>query len=215
VITIGCPSCRRRLRLPGTLLGQRVRCPGCGQEFTATAGLEAHPERSLPDTLPGPPRRREEAEPDGRPPRRVEYATEEGDVPCPYCGEFIDRESYRCRYCGEALEVGGTGRLPFWVRRDCEPHRGSLIYLLGVASIVLGGLALFLYGLSGLIALPLGASAWVMGGRDLAKMEAGLMDPAGMGATHTGRKCGLAGVVLSLLFGTGFGMLLAARVLSK
>jgi hypothetical protein len=212
VITIGCPSCRRRLCLPGGLQGQLVQCPGCGQAFTATASLEAVRERSERDPPPGPPRR--PAAPEAvEVPRRVNYATEEGEVPCPYCGEYIGQRSRRCGYCGEALEVGAGGLRPFWVRRDCEPHRGSLIYALGVVSVILGVLAFFLYGLSGLVALPLGASAWVMAARDLPKMEAGLMDPAGMSSTRTGRSCGIIGLVLSLVFGTGYCLLFGLRVL--
>ncbi len=50
--TIHCPQCSRELRVPETLLGKRVKCPGCGTTFTAPApapdaageGYEAVPE---------------------------------------------------------------------------------------------------------------------------------------------------------------------------
>jgi hypothetical protein len=35
---IECPSCRRRLHAPESLLGQDVQCPSCGTNFTATFG---------------------------------------------------------------------------------------------------------------------------------------------------------------------------------
>src|SRR5437870_1073189 len=46
-IQIGCPSCRRQLRIPDNLVGQRVMCPGCKKAFTAvieaTAGSHWEP----------------------------------------------------------------------------------------------------------------------------------------------------------------------------
>jgi hypothetical protein len=129
---------------------------------------------------------------------------------------LIDRESRRCRHCGARLDPGvGPGRAPFWVRRDCEPHRGAWIQLLGVASLILGVLSLFLCGVPSALALPFGIVAWVMSGRDLAKMEAGLMDPAGMAQTRTGRQCGIIGVVFSLLCGGGWGLMGMGQVLMR
>lgn len=40
---VDCQSCSRKLRVPDELLGQRVKCPTCGQEFVATAASEAVP----------------------------------------------------------------------------------------------------------------------------------------------------------------------------
>lgn len=34
---VSCPQCDRRLRVPDSLLNRTVKCPGCGQAFTATA----------------------------------------------------------------------------------------------------------------------------------------------------------------------------------
>jgi hypothetical protein len=38
---ITCPDCDRKLRVPDNLLGKKVKCPGCGVMFTATAGSPA------------------------------------------------------------------------------------------------------------------------------------------------------------------------------
>jgi hypothetical protein len=35
---ISCPDCDRKLRVPEDLLGKKVKCPGCGVTFTASAG---------------------------------------------------------------------------------------------------------------------------------------------------------------------------------
>ena len=73
------------------------------------------------------------------------------------------------------------------------PHRG-------VAVLVLGILGLVLCVICGII-------AWVMGNNDIREMEAGRMDPAGMGLTKAGKICGMVGVILNLVV-LGFWILL-------
>lgn len=34
-LTISCPSCQRTLRMPDSLLGKPIKCPGCSHKFTA------------------------------------------------------------------------------------------------------------------------------------------------------------------------------------
>jgi hypothetical protein len=63
-------------------------------------------------------------------------------------------------------------------RRDCEPHRGDLLLPLGNVSMVCGMLSLAT-GLPALIALPLGFVVIGMAKNDLARIDAGLMDPDG------------------------------------
>jgi hypothetical protein len=99
-----------------------------------------------------------------------------------------------------------------WQRRgvtrlDCEPHRGSMVRLLGGASLALSALAVC-GGVTGLVALPMGIAAWVMSREDLAKMSAGLMDRRGERRTRQGGDCAVFGVLLSLLC-LGFYALLA------
>lgn len=66
-----------------------------------------------------------------------------------------------------------------------NPHRGILILVLGILSIVLCQL--------------LGPFAWLMGKADMAKMDAGMMDPAGRDTTKAGVICGIIGTVLLVL----------------
>ena len=49
------------------------------------------------------------------------------------------------------------------------------------------------------LAVPLGLVLWDQGGHDLAKIEAGLMDPEGRRATAEARDRALAAVVVSLI----------------
>ncbi|MGO8925940.1 MAG: DUF4190 domain-containing protein [Limisphaerales bacterium] len=66
-----------------------------------------------------------------------------------------------------------------------KPHRGTLILVLGILSLV--------------ICAPLGIFAWVMGSRDLKQMDAGAMDPNGKSYTSGGRICGMIGTALLAL----------------
>jgi predicted Zn finger-like uncharacterized protein len=120
---------------------------------------------------------------------------DEADLePCPYCGEKIAKDATRCTFCGEELEDEDKGDRP-WdqgyrpyrdVRRDSEPHRGTLILTLGIVSIVTAWLL-------GPIGLCVGIITWVMGQRDLKKMKANLMDPQGLGSTQAGWICAIIG----------------------
>ena len=66
-----------------------------------------------------------------------------------------------------------------------KPHRGTLILVLGILSLVICG--------------PLGIAAWVMGSGDLKQMDAGTMDPSGRGNTQAGKICGIIGTILLIL----------------
>lgn len=69
--------------------------------------------------------------------------------------------------------------------RRKEPHRGTLILILGVL---------------GLMACQiLGIAAWVMGSSDLQAMKAGRMDPEGQSMTQIGHVLGIVSTVLLVL----------------
>ncbi len=76
-----------------------------------------------------------------------------------------------------------------------KPHRGTLILVLGILSIVICGF--------------LGIPAWIMGKNDLAAMDAGQMDTAGRSLTNAGRICGMIGTIL-LILGVVIGVLFFA-----
>jgi hypothetical protein len=66
-----------------------------------------------------------------------------------------------------------------------KPHRGTLILVLGILSLV--------------VCAPLGIAAWVMGNGDLKQIDAGTMDPSGRSLTNAGRICGMIGTILLAL----------------
>lgn len=65
------------------------------------------------------------------------------------------------------------------------PHRGVLILVLGIISLV--------------VCYPLGIVAWIMGKGDLAEIDAGRMDPEGRGLTQAGMIIGIVATVLLIL----------------
>jgi hypothetical protein len=78
-------------------------------------------------------------------------------------------------------------------RRWLQPHRGTLILVLGILSLVVCG--------------PLGIAAWVMGNTDLAAMRRGEMDPSGEGTTQAGRICGMIASILMIVVCVGYSLI--------
>ncbi len=85
------------------------------------------------------------------------------------------------------------------VRRDCEPHRGVLLKLIGIASMVFGMVSLF--GVPGILALALGIYVHVAARSDTRKMVAGLMDPAGARELNLAKGYAKAGIALAICNG--------------
>jgi predicted Zn finger-like uncharacterized protein len=169
---VDCPSCTQKLRVPDDLLGKKVKCPACKTMFSAT-------QRGLEDSVPSP---RETDEPPSRStavmaPRQSSppQESDNGDI------EEDPRPSKRRR-----LKRG----------RDYQPHRGTIILVLGILAIVTG------------LHLILGPIAWIMGNADLKEIHAGRMDPEGEGMTNIGRVLGMVatiiGIVAIVLFCIGF-----------
>ena len=82
-------------------------------------------------------------------------------------------------------------------RHKLEPHRGMLVFCLGVSSPLI-------------LPVILGPAAWIMGTADLRKNRAGSMDPEGYGLTYTGRICGIIGTIWGMIV---LGFLLLAPAL--
>jgi len=73
-----------------------------------------------------------------------------------------------------------------------KPHRGGLVLGLGIGGIVLSICC-------ALIGLILSIVAIVFARGDLAAMQRGEMDPAGLGKTKGGMICGIVGIILSII----------------
>jgi hypothetical protein len=161
---VTCPdeTCGRQLRVPDELLGKSVKCPKCGKIFTAREDTGAPPPApARPQPAEEEEYEREEEE-ERRPARRRSVARDDDE-------DFDDRPRRRRR------------------RRDYVPHRGTMILVFGILSVV------------GIVSPVFGPLAWIMGNQDLAEIRAGRMDPEGEGSTNAGRICGIIGTILSIV----------------
>jgi predicted Zn finger-like uncharacterized protein len=84
-----CPHCQRKLRVPAELLGRQVKCPGCGQQFTASVAGAA----PAPPPPPPPP-------PPPVPGQAPAYSYQQPQVPT-YGGEEFEADTERGRDRGE------------------------------------------------------------------------------------------------------------------
>ena len=83
-------------------------------------------------------------------------------------------------------------------RRDCEPHRASLVAVLAYASLVCGGLS-FVCPLFSMYGIALGVMTRVMARRDLDLIAAGDMDQCGYVPTGKAFATARAAVILSII----------------
>ena len=202
-LKVKCPSCATMFTASDSSSAAAAAPPPPPPEPAAPPPAESAPapswpvpavsEPSGPATAPPP---GAISDPEPAPPRPAKSDRR----PCPSCRESIPVEATRCRYCGEPVERDPDDddrpweRTPYQanVRRDSEPHRGTMVLVFGILSIVLG----MSYFVS-LVALPMGIAAWVMGQRDLRRMRMNEMDPQGEGSTQAGWICGIIGTVIS------------------
>jgi DNA-directed RNA polymerase subunit RPC12/RpoP len=200
---VTCPACGSKVLTADTELGRHVRCFGCDFRFLAT------PDPPAPDPPPRPPPASRSKSPPA-PPRFSEGEEDEDDQPfCPGCGRQVSWEVTACPHCGEEFEEEeAPPRLarPFRLdialplRRDGEPHRGNLLYWLGIASAITGGLSACTWGLLAIISIPLGLTVWVLARRDLRRMVDGSVDPQGLNYTRNARSAAIAGIAFGVLF---------------
>ena len=95
----------------------------------------------------------------------------------------------------QAVQPPMAGAMPMHQNFQ-KPHRGVLILVLGIVSIVMG--CGFLTGIP----------AWVMGNNDLKEMDQGIMDPSGRGMTQGGRIIGMIVTILGCGCGGLYGILM-------
>lgn len=89
-----CSSCGKKLKARDSAAGKKVKCPDCGASIA----------------IPARKAKRQETDDDGELDLQklnieegVEGPIEDSQQPCPMCGEMINVDASKCRYCGEDL----------------------------------------------------------------------------------------------------------------
>jgi predicted Zn finger-like uncharacterized protein len=191
---IHCPHCRRMLKLHDADVGKTVRCPSCAQVFAArldddvTLSPSAVPDFELSSSEPPP---RHAVQPKPPPPEdrergRLRPQVDAGDV---YAVQLDDEATAP----PHEEERRRRRRVSHWdeYEPDVEPHRGTLILVLGVLSLVLACIPL-----AGWI---LGGISMTMGANDCRLMDQRVMDRSGRSLTRAGQVCGILGVFLATI----------------
>jgi hypothetical protein len=187
-INVACPECKQKLRVPEDWLGQSVECPDCGKSFQAARDKDT--EDALAAGAPG----------SGPPPLPA------GDASAAEDEEFVapldddrpqkPRKKKRAKRRASGFEGGYFGELQRKQQRMMTPHRGVLILIVGIISLIC----------TPSLVLGLGCGAWAyqMGTNDLNEMVSDRMDKSGAMLTQTGRFMGIIGACLSV-----FGLVLS------
>jgi DNA-directed RNA polymerase subunit RPC12/RpoP len=173
--TVACPQCNRKLQVPTEQAGRTLRCPDCAHVFGAQAA-SAGP--TGPPPLP-------DADEFAAPLSEVEAAQLAGDVDA---AERSERQrEQRQRRSKKSSGGGYYDELMRKQRKLATPHRGVLILVFGICSILCS---------MGLVGVAFGVLAWNWGTNDLNEMLCGRMDRNGRGLTQVGRILGMVGLGL-------------------
>lgn len=192
-----CPHCQQEVLVQDEYLGRLMSCPRCQQTFTVPAIL-ALPEPSR-STIPPPAAETaplleltpEQGPKKSLPPSDPASFQMQAERSAQRASTFLTAaETTRGRHEPErSLEKQPQRRLR--LQTQLEPHRGVLILILGLTTILLTGCPPLAWILAG---APL-----IMSRADLIKMAVGRMDAAGRGLTQAGRALAMTGLVLSTL----------------
>jgi hypothetical protein len=184
------------LQLQVAHLGTKVQCPSCGSQFTARRDDEVMlPPADMPDFELSNDRASIRGDDAPKPPRALNAQRR------PRLPAKTEEETYAVELDAEALDPRTKAQRQRVRRRaerladatdeddDLQPHRGVLVLVLGILSIVLACIPL-----AGWI---LGGISMSMGSNDERLMDARAMDRSGRAMTKAGRACGIVGVFLS------------------
>jgi hypothetical protein len=221
---ITCPSCRRVLNLPAEALNRVVQCPACKHQFHPAEALPAEairpaqqkfdsggsgPTAAPPAPTPEPDveRRMPPPPPPSYEPRRSDRrGKRETEDVCPKCKAFVPRGVNKCPECGAEFDPEDDESYRPWEqegveRRDSEPHRGTMLMIMGIGSIVLACFFFLCYVgvLTSIVGLVMGFAVVWMGRADMKKMDQHAMNNEGRSVTSGSVICGYVGLALNIL----------------
>jgi len=98
-IQVSCPSCHGSFKAPDSAAGKKAKCPKCGGVIEIPTPVVAEP---VYEAVEQPVRPFGEDDFEVEPP--PELPAQDTLKPCPMCGEMIQRDAVKCRYCGEVFD---------------------------------------------------------------------------------------------------------------
>jgi predicted RNA-binding Zn-ribbon protein involved in translation (DUF1610 family) len=112
-----CTSCKTQFNAPDNAAGKRTKCPKCGGVIQIPTPA---PKEEVFDAIEEPPRSPFTDEDfEIEKPAPAEVPAVGGDrKPCPMCGEMIQKDAVKCRYCGEIFD-------PVLKKQQKKAQRGS------------------------------------------------------------------------------------------
>jgi predicted Zn finger-like uncharacterized protein len=229
-MTVACPECRSKLRLPDGLSGQEVRCPRCGTSFAAPDLPPPPPAEALQEppllladetTAPSPEDHAfgldlslgDKASAASRPLPQPRDDSESAPRPPRRPMLNDDHDDLRdCPNCGKHVHRDyvrcpscGERLSRSAGRRRANLGRRDAEPHRGGLVLTLGIISLVCAVVCWPIGPVLGTVTWVLGRIDLNKMKNGDMDTEGQANTQAGWICGIIATCIGLLFYLGCG----------
>ncbi|MGD9632027.1 MAG: hypothetical protein AB7G28_15275 [Pirellulales bacterium] len=99
-IQVTCPSCSSSFKAPDSAAGKKAKCPKCAGTIEIPA---AAPAEEIVDAEIAPNRPFDDDDFAVEPPAAVTVAAADRKN-CPMCGELIQKDAVKCRFCGEVFD---------------------------------------------------------------------------------------------------------------
>ncbi len=98
-IQVTCPSCSSRFNAPDAAAGKRTKCPKCGGVIEIPAPAVEEEVYEAEEAFQSP---FSDEDFEVEPPAELPKADDR--KPCPMCGEMIQKDAVKCRFCGETFD---------------------------------------------------------------------------------------------------------------